>query len=129
MGAALQLEVTLTSIDCGVCGGVYAITERHRSWCQQNGKAWHCPYCQTGWGFVGNGEVDRLKKELDAERSRKQSALERANEAEQNLAQALRKEARLKRRIAAGTCPCCQRTFKQLAAHMSRQHPDYKEKA
>ena len=125
MNTALQLPVTLTSVDCGVCGGVYAILERHRAWCRQNGKAWHCPYCQTGWGFAGNGEVDRLRKELEQERERKAAALSRANEAEKNLASAVRKHSRLQSRVAAGTCPCCQRTFKQLAAHMMRKHPDY----
>ena len=30
---------------------------------------------------------------------------------------------RLKNRAAAGVCPCCNRTFKQLAAHMKTKHP------
>lgn len=29
------------------------------------------------------------------------------------------------RRIAAGVCPCCRRSFTDLARHMSSQHPDY----
>jgi hypothetical protein len=32
---------------------------------------------------------------------------------------------RIKKRAAAGTCPCCQRSFSNMATHMKRQHPDY----
>lgn len=32
-------------------------------------------------------------------------------------------------RVSAGTCPCCNRSFKQLAAHMKNKHPDYVDKA
>ena len=32
---------------------------------------------------------------------------------------------RTKRRIFSGVCPCCNRTFKQLARHMAGQHPEY----
>ena len=34
---------------------------------------------------------------------------------------------RLKKRAIAGVCPCCNRTFQQLAAHMAHKHPDYKQ--
>jgi hypothetical protein len=33
---------------------------------------------------------------------------------------------RIKKRVAAGVCPCCNRSFKDLARHMAGQHPDYK---
>lgn len=33
---------------------------------------------------------------------------------------------RLKNRAAHGVCPCCNRTFQQLARHMSAKHPDFK---
>jgi len=32
---------------------------------------------------------------------------------------------RLKKRIACGVCPCCKRTFTNLARHISGQHPEY----
>lgn len=34
---------------------------------------------------------------------------------------------RLKNRVAAGVCPCCHRSFKQLSEHMKMKHPDYTE--
>lgn len=137
MGQVLQIAVTLHEESCGECGGVYAINNVFRDQCYKKGASWTCPYCKCGWGFSGNSENSKLKRsleekerELEAERARKQAALNRANEAETNLAAATRREQLHKKRVAAGTCPCCQRTFKQLAAHMARKHPDYsKEKA
>lgn len=32
---------------------------------------------------------------------------------------------RLKKRASAGTCPCCQRTFGNMARHMKSKHPTY----
>ena len=32
---------------------------------------------------------------------------------------------RVKRRVGNGVCPCCNRTFKNLADHMTTKHPDY----
>jgi chemotaxis response regulator CheB len=30
-----------------------------------------------------------------------------------------------KKRVANGVCPCCNRTFKQLARHMKAKHPEF----
>jgi hypothetical protein len=29
--------------------------------------------------------------------------------------------------VANGVCPCCNRTFQNLARHMAGKHPDYEE--
>jgi len=34
---------------------------------------------------------------------------------------------RQKKRAAAGTCPCCKRTFNALSRHIQEQHPEYVE--
>lgn len=118
MGQALQLAVSLTSVDCGQCGGTYAINERFRKQCEDDGRSWHCPYCQTGWGFSGNGALQKAEKELAAERQRKLDALSRLNEAEAREAKVLRKLKRVQR----GVCPECNRTFNDLARHMACKH-------
>ena len=35
---------------------------------------------------------------------------------------------RTKNRIAGGACPCCNRTFQNLARHMATKHSDYAHK-
>lgn len=123
MGLPLQVTVTLTEINCGGCGGTYAINERYRKQREESRGHWMCPYCRTEWGY-GQSENDRLKADLAAASARTQAALARANaeQAERQRAEAERD--RLKKRAAAGVCPCCNRTFQQLAAHMATKHPD-----
>lgn len=127
MTAAIHaVSVNLVEVNCGVCGGVYAINERKHEWSRENGKSWNCPYCQTGWGFSHEGtELARARKALETERDRLQKALARANEATAARDKAERALKRHKTRVGNGTCPCCQRTFKQLARHMALKHPEY----
>lgn len=120
MPQALQLLVTMTEIDCGECGGVYAINERYREQCQKHGRSWTCPYCKTGWGFAGNGALQKTELELAEANNRLQAALARENEERAEKYQLSRKLAR----VAKGTCPHCNRAFQNLARHMNCKHKD-----
>lgn len=62
--------------------------------------------------------MDKANRLLKEEQDRHKRTLERVNEAE-------RERDKLKRRVKAGVCPCCKRTFKQLVAHMKHKHPDF----
>jgi DNA repair exonuclease SbcCD ATPase subunit len=71
-----------------------------------------------------------LKRERDRA-ARVQAQLDQANAAEkaQRAAKTRFRNERdkLRTRAAAGVCPCCGRTFKQLARHMQSKHPDWPE--
>ena len=133
MSAVHAISVKLTEVNCGACGGVYAINERKHEWCRENGESWNCPYCQIGWGFNHSGsELTKARRALEEERKRKESALARANEAERAKAEALKqlkgtktKLHNVKDRISKGVCPCCTRSFQNLARHMKTKHPEY----
>lgn len=116
--AAIQVTVELAEINCGECGGTYAINERYRQQKYQKGESWTCPYCRTGWGYKGNSENEKLKRELEAERQRKDAALSRENE--QRMAR--EKLERKLKRVGKGVCPDCNRSFQNLAAHMKCKH-------
>lgn len=117
---ALQVSVELTPINCGQCGGTYAINERYREQQYQKGGSWTCPYCKVGWGYGGNSENEKLRRELAAERQRMAAALARENEQRMERE---RLERKLKR-VNNGVCPCCTRSFQNLAAHMKNKHPE-----
>lgn len=130
--ATLKFEIELASITCGQCGGTYAINERYRADRQVDGGCWTCPYCRASWGYANNNENARLRKELDEQRARTANALSRANlavaRADEAAARADKADKALqrhKKRTAAGTCPCCKRTFQQLQRHMASKHPGY----
>lgn len=133
MGTFAATSVKLTEINCGLCGGTYAINERYRLQAERDGSSWYCPYCKCSWGY-SEGENARLKrqiKEKEAQIKREQVRTETAKtEArhQRNIARAERgAKTKLKKRVAHGVCPCCNRTFKQLKAHMLRKHPEYVE--
>lgn len=118
----ISQQIELTVINCGHCGGTYALNERYRAHRAQVGGAWTCPYCQGGWGYV-EGENARLKRELEETETRLRSAKCEVL-AERNLKE--RAERKL-RRVNRGVCPCCKRSFQNLARHMATKHPEAKE--
>lgn len=132
MTAQINVAVTLTEINCGECGGTYALNERYRSQKADKGGGWHCPYCQCNWGYFGETTVQKLQKQLEEEQRRLEWARENAQserEARERTERRLiaRKgvNTRLRNRIKNGVCPCCTRTFMNLQRHIKTQHPDF----
>lgn len=129
---AISTELDMYIVNCGECGGVYGILEQVREQKHRDGACWACPYCRTRWGYSGKGENARLKRELkqkqralDIQRKRTEWAKEEARHNERRRRAEKAAKTRIKNRIANGVCPCCNRTFKQLAAHMKNKHPDF----
>lgn len=117
------VDVTLTDIDCSVCGIVFAVPtgwdKRHR----ERGGSWWCPnghsqqYVRT--------EVQRLTESLETERRNAEFWRERNNTAERRIAAQKGQATKLRKRLANGVCPCCHRHFTNLERHIQGQHPDY----
>lgn len=127
---AISVEVTLTSVNCGKCGGTYAINERYRQRQEENAGTWNCPYCQVGWGYV-ESELSKVQKRLEDEKRRHLLTLSRVNEVTASLnatkALATRHANKLKR-VQAGVCPECNRSFQNLKRHMQTKHHHCEEK-
>jgi ssDNA-binding Zn-finger/Zn-ribbon topoisomerase 1 len=95
------------------------------------GKSCHCPNGHS-WYFTGKSELDSTKEALERERRIAANRLVRLEAERRNTERERRSHAatkghqtRLKKRIAGGACPCCNRTFVNLERHMSGQHPDF----
>jgi hypothetical protein len=96
-------------------------------------------YCAFGHPqhFVeGETEAQKLRRERDrlaqriAERD-DEIARQRTmrEETERRLAATRGVVTRIKNRVGHGVCPCCQRTFGDLARHMASKHPTYAAEA
>jgi hypothetical protein len=77
-------------------------------------------------------EIDRLKQSIaqrDDEIARQQRAIDFQRSAKERIQRSLTATrgviTRVKNRIGHGVCPCCNRTFHNLANHMKSQHADY----
>ena len=128
MTVSLAFEVELTQINCGECGGTYAINERYRKQQYQKGGSWTCPYCRCGWGYSGNSENEKLKRENEHLRKQKEWAEQETRNTQNRLRAQKAATTKAKKKLGRtkhGVCPCCNRAFKQLAAHMKRMHPDW----
>lgn len=111
---------------CGTCAVWHTIPEVKFNSAFAEGGFWHCPNGHERGFRKGQDEIkqeeirrerDRLKQ--DAARLQDEVAAERkrAAEAEQKIVQ-------IRRRAAAGVCPCCNRTFLNVQRHMKSKHPN-----
>ena len=93
----------------------------------------YCPMGHRGYP-VGEPEYKRIERELQRERQQHDQTKAILRD-EKNVHGATIRSLRstkgkvtlLKRRAAAGKCPCCHTDFKDLAAHMANKHPGYSE--
>lgn len=96
-------------------------------------KSFYCPGCGNRMSYgVDNSDAAKLRRELG--RAKQNTAYledevkrqrERC-EAEEHRRSALKGQVtKLKKRTAAGVCPCCNRTFLSLARHMAQKHPTF----
>lgn len=130
MTSTFTQSIEMVQVVCS-CGMVYCIPEPYRSNCQRHGKSWHCPGCQVSWGF-SESEADRLRKRLLAQEAETKAAREATarerdrRQAEERSHAATRGQlTKVKRRSAAGVCPCCSHRFLDVRRHMKAKHPEH----
>lgn len=125
----MQVTIDLVTATCPTCCITYAFPRRLYDKAQEE-KPNFTLYCPLGhkWHYRGESDVDRERRLRQQAEQRIAQAQDEAAEARAAAERAQRKLQRHVKRAAAGTCPCCQRTFANMAQHMKRQHPDYVKK-
>lgn len=122
---------------CSECGVLYGLERNYANRRSQQNKSWYCP---NGHNQVfresaltrAEKAAQRAQELLDQERRCHESTRERLSSVARNLEHTEKRRAaqagvttRMKNRIKNGVCPCCKRTFRQLAEHMKTMHPEY----
>jgi hypothetical protein len=124
------------TITCAQCQVPFGLDDQTYTVLKQSSTNFHCPWGHSNYFPKGPTEAETLRTELNHAKQR-EARLRDEREAARSEAEHQRRRAlgfqgqaaKVKKRVAAGTCPCCKRTFKQLAAHMASQHPEFsKEK-
>jgi hypothetical protein len=109
---------TLTVTHCW-CGIALAIPDNLYRVANDEGKGVYCP---LGHSFVyGNSNAEQLAKE----RQRHQATRDLLRAEERSHAATRGALTKTKKRAAAGVCPCCQRSFQNVARHMKSKHPEF----
>ena len=126
-----MVKVNLTEITCW-CGLPFAIPTNLYNEALRSGQSFHCPLGHSN--TFKTTETEKLRRERDrlkqkvAERDDTITDLYRQRDAMERSASAYKGQmTKLKKRASAGVCPCCNRTFQNLARHMKSKHPDFAE--
>lgn len=131
MGAVLAFTHHLETITCCNCGVDFAVPSELHAALLRTHRQFYCPngHSQHFTGEPGEVELKRQLERAQRERDEARAATDRARKlaADADLSARLTrgKLRALRKRVKHGVCPCCQRSFVQLARHMATKHPDY----
>jgi hypothetical protein len=127
-------ELVVTKCWCGMPHAVPLEMRDKQLHDHANGRTQDAIYCPLGHTHIisGTSEIEKLRREIER---KTQEAIRERQKHDQTRAELreteLRRRAecgaktRIKNRIANGVCPCCNRSFKDLHAHMKTQHPEF----
>jgi len=116
----------MITVCCPVCWIEYGIPKPldDKMRADKPNKSSYCPNGHT-WFYMGENEAAMQRRR--AERAEQMNA-QLQDEARKAIKQRNAVMADLKRhqrRARAGLCPCCNRSFVKLAAHIKTKHPNY----
>lgn len=130
MTETMDLTINATVLTCchEGCGIVFAVPD----WWEKNRRrdhtSWYCPNGHRQF-FSAKTEQEKQIEALqaqvraaDANRSYWHGEAERKSLSLRATKGVL---TRTRKRIAAGVCPCCHRSFQNVADHMATKHPDW----
>lgn len=99
---------------------------------RESGDFWYCYRGHRQHFVTGETEEAKLKRQLEAantlasrvqkEKEWKEVELQHEKNSNRTLKGHI---TRVKNRVKAGLCPCCNRSFEDLGRHMKGQHPEY----
>lgn len=132
-GQLLQFDIELASETCcnAECGITFAMPRTFQMCMRETKNNFFCPRGHPQHYF-GKSPLDEEKARVEMLRKQLAWANEREAAERASKQRALRKATalkgvvtRTKARVGNGVCPCCNRTFQQLARHMQHKHPEY----
>ena len=120
----------IVRITCGVCSIPFGLVGHFYDQRHADGKSFYCPNGHfVSWS---DNDLARAKREAENLRKRLEWAEEDARQAKHREEYQIRcarsakgHATRLRKRIAAGQCPCCSETFANVAEHIAKKHPKY----
>lgn len=125
----LTVQREFAEVPCSMCAITFYVPQGFDDARRRDGRALFCP---NGHRLsYGETEADKLRRERDRLKQDAARLEEEArlgwDAANAQLARAKKAEAearRVTKRATAALCPCCNRSFSQLARHMKAKHPD-----
>lgn len=135
-GTVITKEATFFIETCCQCGVAFGIpSDLQKELHSRLGTSFYCPNGH-GQHYTGKTEEQRLQEELATTKAHLRSANESWRRAAQDAKHFESKAngykgqlALVKKRVANGVCPCCNRYFVELHRHMQSKHMDFLEES
>src|SRR5262245_24944694 len=132
----LTLETTTDFLveSCCNCGIVFAMPREYRDQKMRTKDSWYCPngHAQHYLGKTHEQQLREARAAATAAEDQRRAAEQERDLALHHMREAKRETKRLEQqanrqaqRSRGGVCPCCDRSFVQLARHMKAKHPDH----
>lgn len=127
MATTITETIRLTTDVCATCGITFAVPDSWQQRRRDDGKTFYCP---NGHSLhFGKNTLEKRLERAERERNAAQVGLGAARDqldAERRSHAATKGQlTKTRKRVSAGVCPCCHRTFQNVARHMAGQHPEY----
>lgn len=122
---------TFVTEECITCGITFAVTSGYQYQRKQDHVCYFCPNGhQQAWTGKTEAQIEkekgiRLQQQLDQERAAAARLKAERESLDRRLRAAKGQQTKLRKRIAAGTCPECDQSFADLASHMQHDHPEF----
>ena len=132
LGITLSSNYTVET--CIVCGIHYAFPNEFYNQRRNDHKDFYCPNGHAQHYSVESDkerlrrEKEQLKNQLDQEEKRTQYWRDEFEGEKRSKAAYKAHHTILKNKIKKGECPCCNRSFPDVAEHIKSVHPDYNKK-
>ena len=126
MDTTININIKLHHVSCCVCGCVFGMehdtykmhVREHTDWFCPNGHQQH---------FITESREAQLKRQLSHARDMLLTERNSKNYYKNSARAQKAAKTRLKNRVKNGVCPCCNRTFQNLARHIETKHPEFKK--
>lgn len=134
-----SVGVRINAIQCSSCYAWFGLDAGFETQAREDGRSFHCPYCDASLSWSNSSENKRLRDELAKQKHATEQAkadrdywVTRHSAAAGEVEHTTRRlnahkgvVTKLKKRIGKGVCPCCHQKFKDLRDHMRAEHPDW----
>lgn len=125
-GMTYNKIVTMVTEICCNCGVPFGIpSDLHDHLQNDPNKYFYCPNGHSQ--HYSKSREQRLREEAERKLRNKENELISTANRNLQLEQEIKKVTRKLKRVSKGVCPCCNRTFENLANHMKTKHPEVAE--
>lgn len=114
----------VSDITCGKCGICFSVPDHWLETRKRNHAYFWCPNGHERY-FPGESDIEKAQREVREAQALANDHAHGRLVAEKELERVKAEANRIRKRVAAGVCPCCNRTFANLAGHMRVKHKGY----